>query len=362
MQQKRQSSIFFIIFVCCIIFVCALSSCALSNNVYGLNNKEKDSQPDSQLVEKIYLKKENDIYFLCVKFNKNVAFIPRIHTLPKGIKVLLSFNREVEVPPTKKTSHQLIQGYFFERFSPSSLMFVAALKDNVTFVSKKYDKHSIKIGFKVYKKRIIVIDPGHGGKDPGTKGITENCEKNITLITAIELRNALIKSKKYKVVLTRDRDIYTSIDERKEKVPQADMLISLHTDSNNDKNLRGMSIYTLPDHIKSRLCSSSGGNSSSISSSNITEDSDTYRKTLLKSRRFAKSLLKYIPNACRIKNSPSRNSELKILKANMPAVLIELGCISNKIDNELLLSQDFRNKTVSAIGYALDDFFEKEER
>jgi N-acetylmuramoyl-L-alanine amidase len=304
-----------------------------------------------QVVKRVYLKKEKERCFLCVDFDEDASFTPRVHILPNGVKVLLSFDREVAAPKAKRISHPLIKGYFFEKFSSSSLMFVAALKENVSFVSKKYDNHSIKIGFEIRKKHTIVIDAGHGGKDPGTKGVAEDYEKNIALVTAIELKNSLTKSGKYRVILTRDSDVFTSIDARMEKIrlSNGDFLISLHTDSNNDKNLRGMSIYTLP-------------NLDDVKHADNASDSGYYYKLLSRSRKFAESLMGYIPNACRIKNRPCRNSELKILKANMPAVLVELGCISNKIDNELLHSQNFRAKTISAIGYALDNYFEKEKR
>jgi N-acetylmuramoyl-L-alanine amidase len=306
-----------------------------------------------QAVKKICLTKEKENCFLCIYFDKKISFVPRIHTLPNGIKLLLSFDREVALPKTRKISHGIIKGYFFEKFSPSSLMFIAALKEDVIFTSKKYTQNSVKIGFKTNKKRTIIVDAGHGGKDSGTKGITGNCEKNITLVTAIELRNALIKSGKYNVILTRDRDVFTPIEEKKEKInsSKGDLLVSLHTDSNNDRNLRGLSVYTLPnlDYTKNVHCSTSN-------------DADMYYKILSKSRKFAEYLVRYIPNICKIKSRPCRNSELKILKTNMPAVLIELGCISNKIDNELLHSQDFRTKTINAIRYAMDSFFEKENK
>jgi N-acetylmuramoyl-L-alanine amidase len=289
--------------------------------------------PAQQPVKKIYLKKEKDLYFLCVDFDEKISFTPRIHILPNGIKILLSFSCEVMVPKTKRTQHSVIKGMFFERFSPTSLMMIVAIDKNVSFISKKYTANSIKICFQINRKRVVVIDAGHGGKDPGTKGVSGNFEKNITLVTAIELRNLLRKSNKYKVILTRDSDAFLSIDERKEKInsSNADFLISLHTDSNNDKNHRGMSVYTLPN-------------------------SDP------KSQEFTNILMRYVPNACQINNHPCRKSELKILKTGGPAVLVELGCISNKIDNELLHSQDFRRKTIRAIKYALDDFFEKEKR
>jgi N-acetylmuramoyl-L-alanine amidase len=325
----KKSVVFFFIFL------------GATSNTYGENLP-------LQVVKKVYLKKEKDICFLCMDFDEAVSFTPRVHTLSGGVKVLLSFNREVAVPTAKKISHKIIKGYFFEKFSPSSLMFIAALKENVTFLSKKYTKNSVKIGFRINKKHTVIIDAGHGGRDPGTKSITGNYEKSITLVTAIELRNALLASNRYKVYLTRDSDTFIPIEDRIKKINtlKADFLISLHTDSNDDKKLRGMSVYTLPnlDQLK---------NMPDVS----VVDPGTYYKILSQSRKFAERLVGYIPNACRIKNRPCRNGELKILKADIPAVLIELGCISNKTDNELLHSQDFRSKAISAVKYALDNFF-----
>jgi N-acetylmuramoyl-L-alanine amidase len=306
-----------------------------------------------QAIKKICLTKEKENYFLFIHFDKEVSFTPRIHLLSNGIKLLLSFDREVALPKTKKIPHGIIKGYFFERFSPSSLMFIAALKEDVVFTSKKYTRNFIKIGFKINKKRTIIVDAGHGGKDSGTKSITGNYEKNITLVTAIELRNALIKSGRYNVVLTRDRDVFVPMEEKKEKInsSKGDLLISLHTDNNNNRNLKGLSVYTLPnlDYTKNTYCNSPSNTSA-------------YYKTLSKSRKFAEHLIRYIPNTCKIKNHPCRNSELKILKTNIPAVLIELGYVSNKIDDELLHSKDFRIKTINAIQYALDSFFEKDDK
>jgi N-acetylmuramoyl-L-alanine amidase len=224
-------------------------------------------------------------------------------------------------------------------------MFVCALHENVTFISKRYSKHSIRITFEIHKKRTVVIDPGHGGKDPGASGITGNCEKNITMVTAVELRNALLKSGKYKVVLTRERDMFITNEERinKIKAANADFLISLHTDSNKDTNIRGMTVYTLP---KLDVIRNAAG----------VDNIKDYCKILGQSEKFAKLLVRFFPNTCKMSNQPCRNSEFKVLKADVPAVLIELGCISNKIDNELLHSREFREKTIMAIQYALDSF------
>ncbi len=214
----------------------------LSNVAYSKASVQCDA------VKKVSLSKEKDTFYLRIDFQKNVSFTPRIHVLPNGVKVLLSFNKSVKIPKTPRVSHNFIKGYFFDRFSDSSLMFFAAFQEAVTFTEKKYTKHSIRIGFKIHKKHTIIIDAGHGGKDEGTHGITGDSEKNIALITAVELRNLLIKSGKYHVILTRDKDEYLSLEQRLEKIrnSKAELLISIHTDSNPDKNHRGLSVYTLP--------------------------------------------------------------------------------------------------------------------
>lgn len=307
-----------------------------------------------QPIKKVFFKKEDDKNYFCIDFIRDARFTPRIHVLPTGAKIILSFENEVETPKTKKINHSIINGYFFEKFSKSSLMMIVSFKENVVFTEKRYTDNSIKLGFKIIKKRLIVIDAGHGGKDPGTRCLTGDYEKNITLIMAIELRNLLMSSGQYKVILVRDSDKFISAGARRDKINciKPDMLISLHTDSNNDTNIRGISVYTLPnlDYLKQT------GDQYYL---NIKPEN--YYKTLSLSRKFSNILLGYIPNKCRIKNRPCRYSELKVLKTNVPAVLIELGCVSNKTDNQLLHFKPFREKTNRAILYAIDKFFEKDK-
>ncbi len=328
----------------CVIFILI---CIFLPFVCATQTKVSNIQP----IKKIYLKKESDKYYFCVDFENSVHFSPRIHTLPKGAKLILSFKEKVRAPKTPKIkNHKLINGYFFEQIGESSLLMILSLKERVNFVEKRYTNNSIRLGFKLQKKRNIVIDAGHGGKDPGTRCLSGDYEKNIALIAAIELRNKLTASGKYNVILTRDRDQFVPIEKRKELAANADLLISLHTDSNSDKKMRGMSVYTLPtlDFVK---------NESTIPQ----QESDEYYKNLARSRKFANTLVSYIPTSCKFKNHPRRDVELKILKLLYPAILIVLGCVSNKIDNQLLHSRAFREKTNRAILYALDKFFEKEE-
>lgn len=318
--------------------------------LFDINGDQK-SLDALQPIKKIYLKYDEEQDYFCMDFIDGITFSPIIYTLPKGVKLILTFSKKIALPANKFfRNHKIINGYFFERVGDSSVMMILSLKNEVTFTEKKYTKSHIKLGFRVKQKRTVVIDAGHGGKDPGSMGIDGDFEKNITLVAAIELRNKLIASGRYNVILTRDRDQFIPIDERKMNLHGADLLISLHTDSNSDKGIHGMSIYTLPtvDFLK---------NKSQISNEKV----NNYHKRLSFSRKFANIVMKYMPKDCKFEKHPQRDVELKILKLPFPAVLIELGCISNKIDSQLLHSKEFREKTNRAILYALDEFFEKEQ-
>ena len=295
------------------------------------------------VIKKVSLSQNGDIYNLEIKFDNMISFVPRIHIQPAGIRIFLSFKKPVVLPKIGKKDQGVVQGYFFEKFGESSLMFIMSTKQKVEFLKKKYTKDSIKIVFR--KKPTIVIDAGHGGKDPGTQSLYEEYfEKDIALTMAIELRNALLRTNHYNVVLTRDSDTFISLDDRLDITNSCcgDLFISLHTDSNKDKTLRGMSIYT--------LYRAEAGKNGGV-----------FIKNLKKSENFAQKLMKYIPYSCQIPKEARRNGDLKILKNNMPSILIEMGCVSNKKDSKLLISKLFREKVIYAILYALEEFFDKEK-
>ena len=311
-----------------------------------------------QAIKKVSLQKEKDKFFLTIEFHDNLSFVPRIHTMANGIKIIICCNRKIAQPKSLKISNKILKGCFFEKFGEKSLMFIAALNDKAEFFEKKYTKNSIKIGFKQLYKPTIIIDAGHGGADSGTSSVSGDFEKNINLLFAIELRNYLLKTAKYKVILTRDSDETINHPDRIKKIisNKGDLMISIHTDYNMDKNLRGMSIYTRPNMKDYKAFST------------IVDDKEKkimfkkYQKILRHSQRFAKNIVKYIPSFCKINKNPCRNNEFKILKTDVPSVLMELGCVSNKIDNELLHNIKFRKKTCNAIIYAVNEFFEKDKR
>lgn len=306
-----------------------------------LTNKES-----IRIVDKVYLRKVKDDYIFHINFDKSVRFIPRIHTMPRRMRILLSFSKAIVPPTLKKFKHRLIKELSFKVIGNSSLLLDIPFSEPVKFLSKKYTEHGIKITFRIVEKRKIIIDAGHGGSDPGALGLNGEYEKNITLQFALELQELLNNTGRYTVIMTRSDDKSYPVENRVSDVMRinADMLISIHTDSNPVSQLHGMSVYTLPEILKGR------------------DTTPAYMQNLHKSRDLAQRIISYIPDFCKIKRSPCRSVELKILKIGVPAVLMEVGCLSNKIDNELLHMKIFREKMNYAILYALDDFFRQRRK
>ena len=102
--------------------------------------------------------------------------------------------------------------------------------------------------------RIVILDPGHGGIDPGTTGRRGALEKTLTLAIAKEARRALEATGRYRVFLTRDEDVFVRLRDRVAFARQrnADLFISLHADSLNDRTVRGASVYTLSEKASDR--------------------------------------------------------------------------------------------------------------
>jgi N-acetylmuramoyl-L-alanine amidase len=232
-------------------------------------------------------------------------------------------------------------------------MMIIKFANYLTITQKRYTKHDLHIGFKVRRKPMIIIDPGHGGRDLGTQSISGSYEKNITLVMAIELMQNLLDSGRYNVFLTRDGDFNVSMDKRRKIFckKHGDLLISLHTNGGSTARMRGISVYTLPTlGFSQKLCDTS----------NI--DGTKCHKNLHMSHRFAEALTDYIPNVCKLHRHTHGNNNLKILEIDKPAVLISCGNLSDRRDNNLLHSKKFRDRTNKAILYALDKFFGRENK
>ncbi len=220
---------------------------------------------------------------------------------------------------------------------------------------------------KSYRKPIIVIDPGHGGRDPGAIGQKGTLEKTITTKAANELATRLRKSGKYTVVITRTTDSYVEHDDRlrKARTSQADLFISIHADSVGNKNTRGASVYTLADRAKGRS-KRIVNNQNWILDVDLSEQSDpvgdilvdlAQRKTESQSDAFAEILLEELKGQTKlVGNSHRRAGYYVLLAPDVPAVLLELGFLSNAQDEKLLKTKKHRTKILASVERAIDTY------
>ncbi len=215
-------------------------------------------------------------------------------------------------------------------------------------------------------KKVIVIDPGHGGHDPGASG-SQGVEKDVNLAAALALKERLERSSKYRVVLTRDDDTYVPLDERVRVAQRAgaDLFISLHSDSGGDANVRGASVYTLSDKASNRATRFVKRDDWFMKAS-LTGDrgvSDilfdlTQRATKNRSAAFASTLVTHIDGKAPLLRRSQRDAGFMVLLApDVPAVLLEMGFVTNAEDEQFLRDPTRRQRLMSAVGDSIDDYF-----
>jgi len=225
-------------------------------------------------------------------------------------------------------------------------------------------------------KKIIVIDAGHGGKDPGTIGrYARSKEKNITLSYAKELKKHLEMNENYKVYLTRDHDTFISLTGRvmKARKLKADLFISLHANSINNNKTSGFSIYTLSEKSSDKqaeLLARKENRVDIIAGINFSGASKDIMGTLIglsqrdsmnNSSAFANMTISSVKEAdIEILQNTHRFAGFAVLKApDMAAVLIELGYLSNKYEEKKLNNLIYKRKLCKSLVNAIDQYFAK---
>lgn len=220
-------------------------------------------------------------------------------------------------------------------------------------------------------RRVVVIDAGHGGKDPGADGAA-GTEKDVTLAAARALKSRLEKSGRYRVVMTRNADVYVPLETRVQvaRRADADLFISLHADSGPDANTRGASVYTLADRASGRSAKFISKNDWFMKASNggdrgvsgILFDL-TQRATKNRSASFAEMLLERISEQQTLLRRGHREAGLAVLLApDVPAVLLEMGFITSPEDEEVLGHPAGRARLMGAVADTIDSYFAQATR
>jgi N-acetylmuramoyl-L-alanine amidase len=222
-------------------------------------------------------------------------------------------------------------------------------------------------------KRLIILDPGHGGIDPGTHGQTGVVEKDLVLSVAKTLRKALEATGRYRVQLTRDTDVFIPLRERVNiaRAAHGDLFVSLHADSSDHHDVRGASVYTLSEDASDREAATLAEKenmSDIIAGVDLTGENSpvasilidlAQRDTMNRSVRFAETVVGSLPSATMLLPLfPHRSAGFAVLKGpDIPAVLIELGYLTNPKDESEMATEAWRNGVARAISSAVDTHF-----
>lgn len=219
---------------------------------------------------------------------------------------------------------------------------------------------------------LVMLDPGHGGKDPGAIGLSGTLEKHVSLATALELKRQLESGGRYRVELTRARDVFIALEDRVERAQQrgAALFVSMHADALSDHTVRGASVYTLAqtasDAQSAALAQKENSADRFLGPQHIDASPDVARilaslvrqETRTGSARIARSLVGHLHQDLRMLQNPDRHAGFVVLKAmDVPSVLVEMGFMSNLRDEAALRQAEHRQRVAQAMRRAIDGYF-----
>jgi len=222
-------------------------------------------------------------------------------------------------------------------------------------------------------KPLIVLDPGHGGKDPGAISASGYYEKHITLKMAKELKETLEATGKYRVMLTRSDDRALALKSRVKiaRDAKADLFISIHADSAKNSRAKGLSVYTLSERASDRESAALAERENKVDALINMDFSDktpevanilidlARRDTMNTSKDLANYMVREMSRTVRVLPDTHRFAGFAVLKAqDIPSVLVEIGYLSNREEERLIRTSAYRARIAKALTKAIDKFFE----
>lgn len=212
----------------------------------------------------------------------------------------------------------------------------------------------------------IVVDAGHGGKDPGCMSRGGTQEKDITLDIARRLKQDL-EARGFKVTMTRDRDVFIPLEERTEIATRskADLFVSIHVNSSPSRNIDGLEVYSLrdlefsekrdPQRLKNqRILYKSLAMESGDSSLESIINEMLYNYKVSESQLLASYVNKGVSLEARVNSRGVKRAGFHVLRNTLvPAVLVEVGFLTNAQEDSLLRQPDYRQKLADGIAASL---------
>ncbi len=219
---------------------------------------------------------------------------------------------------------------------------------------------------------LVMLDPGHGGKDPGAIGVSGTYEKHVALAAALELQRQLLASGRYRVELTRTRDVFIPLEQRVliAQRKSAALFVSMHADALIDHGVRGASVYTLSDGASDPQTAALARRENAVDrigaaqvqggSPEVTRilGNLARQETRQGAARMARRVVSELGRDLPLLQNPSRHAGFMVLKAaDIPSVLVEMGFMSNKADEAALRQPAHRARVATAMRRAVDTWF-----
>lgn len=228
------------------------------------------------------------------------------------------------------------------------------------------------------ERPLIILDPGHGGQDPGAIGKNGAKEKTITLALARELRQQLLDTGRYRVLLTRDKDVFIKLADRVKFARKngADLFVSIHADSIDKPDVSGASIYTLSEKAsdaQTEKLAARENKADLIAGIDLSvEDEEVanilvdlaMRDTMNQSKFFAGKIVNaFDGHGLALLDGPHRHAGFAVLKAaDIPSVLVEAGFMSNRAEANKLSEPTHRARIAAALKKGIDAYFEQAKK
>jgi N-acetylmuramoyl-L-alanine amidase len=282
-----------------------------------------------------------------------------ITPLPQGIiRVELSLGENVETKVFKQKKFQ---------DKPDRIVIDIEFPDVEKQESKEREEEKV-----LRKNKIIIIDPGHGGDDPGAVGKLKTQEKNVVLDISRKLRDILNSKEGYRAFLTRDGDYYVPFKKRLKIAREygADLFLSIHADAFRQRGARGSSVYCLSlrgaSSEAAKLLAKNENMADIIGGSPNGENSDEsdpiilnifQTNTINSSRTFGSCVIKHLDKVNKVKFGKIQEAPFIVLKLpEIPSLLVETAYISNPKEEKLLRSGRFQTEIAKAIAASVTEF------
>jgi N-acetylmuramoyl-L-alanine amidase len=219
---------------------------------------------------------------------------------------------------------------------------------------------------------LVMLDPGHGGKDPGAIGVSGTYEKHIAIGTALELRRQLEATGRYRVALTRTSDVFIPLEQRVAIAQRhrAALFVSMHADAIADHAIRGASVYTLAAHASDAQTAALADSENAADRFGIPDfkapspqvadilASLVRRETRADSAVLQREVVKSLGQKVPLLTHPARHAGFVVLQSvEVPSVLVEMGFMSNRDDEAALRQASHRAVVAASLKGAVERYF-----